>query len=597
MSRDSTMGGLSVASLFAGTEISEFDLHPDGKKAICCVNRGSNWELSTLDLRTGTIKKFLSGKQSLTAPQYSPDGSMLLYQTDFEGDEDHDVIVVGSEGGRQRRITDGVADNYNPTFSPDGRQIAFLSNRKADIENVYLIGARGGRISRLTDEELPVRDLAWSPDGQMIAFHTGVGDEDTVSVVDVKKGKSTLLLGRKDIEYGLAGWYGPSNPWTPDGKNLLFISNENDTVDIGLIDVRTRKRKWVVKSKNEKYQPQWSPDGTSLAYLEVEDPNLLVKVVRGRRTGVVSPRDGVSRYLRWSPNGDKLYFINGSAVRKDELFVATTKPRVVTNLHPVSPPTSQLSYPKLIRFKSFDGRMIPALLYLPHNRTRRAGIVLPHGGPEMQTLNEWDQLVLMFTDKGFVVIEPNYRGSTGYGREFLHLHDKDLGGGDYLDTVYAGKHLVDSGLIDKDGLGYWGASYSGFTCMMALTKHPEMWAAGVSIVGFFDWVTEIATERGYLKAYDHKKMGDPKKDPEFFKARSPIYFLDQIEAPLLMTASARDVRCPPTESRAVVAKLKKLGKQFEYHEYKDEGHWPRKRRNLKDLYERSVRFLDKHISR
>jgi dipeptidyl aminopeptidase/acylaminoacyl peptidase len=266
-------------------------------------------------------------------------------------------------------------------------------------------------------------------------------------------------------------------------------------------------------------------------------------------------------------------------------------------LHPVSPPKSQLSYPKLVRFKSFDGLKIPALLYLPKNASRKAGVVLPHGGPEMQTVNEWDQLVQMMTDKGYAVIEPNYRGSAGYGRRFLHLHDKDLGGGDVLDTVYAGKYLLERGLAERDKLAYWGASYSGFTCMMALTKHPDMWAAGISIVGFFDWATEIESERGYLQAYDHKKMGDPKKDPEFFRERSPINFLQNIKAPLLMTASSQDVRCPPTESRAVVAKLKSLGKTFEYHEYKDEGHWPRKRKNLKDLYLRSVRFLEKHVPR
>jgi dipeptidyl aminopeptidase/acylaminoacyl peptidase len=133
--------------------------------------------------------------------------------------------------------------------------------------------------------------------------------------------------------------------------------------------------------------------------------------------------------------------------------------------------------------------------------------------------------------------------------------------------------------------------------MLALTKTPDMWAAGVSIVGFYDWETEIAIERGYLKAYDHRKMGYPEKDPEFFRERSPIFFLENLRAPLLMTASSQDVRCPPTESRAVVERLRQLGRKVEYHEYPDEGHWPSKRRNLKDLYTRSVRFLDEHIPR
>ncbi|MGQ9588242.1 MAG: alpha/beta hydrolase family protein, partial [Thermoplasmata archaeon] len=271
------------------------------------------------------------------------------------------------------------------------------------------------------------------------------------------------------------------------------------------------------------------------------------------------------------------------------------RPRKLTDFHKAKLRPGQLACPRTVRYRSFDGRRIPALLFLPRDRSRKAGIVMPHGGPEAQSLNEWDQLTQMLVAKGFAVIQPNYRGSTGYGREFLHLHDHDLGGGDFLDTVYAGKFLLESGLAAQDRLGYWGASYSGFTCMLALGKFPEMWAAAVSIVGFFDWETEMATERGYLKAYDRIKMGDPKKNPAFFKDRSPINFLTNIRAPLLMTASARDVRCPPTESRAIVEKLRRLGKAFEYHEYPDEGHWPRKRRNLRDLYERSARFLDEHM--
>ena len=589
------MSPIPIASLFRGIEISEFDIHPSGKRAICSVNKGHNLELATLELNSGKLKKFLKTEQSLTHPRYSPSGDRIVFQTDFEGNENNDVVMIPSVGGRARKITDGVADNFNPEISPDGKWIAFLSNRQKDIENIHVIGANGGRIRRLTNEALPVKEFAWSPDGRTIAYNTGVGDEDTVSVVDVTKGKSKLLLGKKNAEFGLAVAYGPPRPWSPDGRTILFCTNEDDPIDtIGQIDISTRKRKDLVSTVPEKYQPQWSPDGRSLAYLEASDPNIAVKVKSGGSTRIVSPKDGFSRYVRWSPRSDSLYFINGSAVRQDELYVAKTAAKAVSKLHPDSLPRG-LTYPQLIRFKSYDGRKIPALLYVSKDRSRKAGIVLPHGGPEMQTINEWDQLVQMMTDRGFTVIEPNYRGSTGYGREFLHLHDKDLGGGDFLDTVYAGKYLLDKGYAREDRLGYWGASYSGFTCMLALTKFPDMWAAGVSIVGFFDWETEIATERGYLQAYDHKKMGDPKKEPEFFRERSPIYFLDKLRAPLLMTASSHDVRCPPTESRAVVAKLRMMGRKVEYHEYPDEGHWPRKRKNLRNLYERSTRFLDKHI--
>ena len=590
------MKALDIPSLFSAIDISDFDIHPTGKSAICSINRGENWELAKLDLRSGRLAKFLVEKQSLMNPNYSPDGKRIAYHKDFEGDENHDVVVVGSDGRGSKRLTDGVEDNFSPEFSPDGNMVAFLSNRVKDVENLYVIGSKGGSMRRLTSEPLPIKQFSWSPDGSSIAYQVGVGDDDYVSIVDAKKAKSKKVLSKKNVEHGLAGDLGGPEPWSPDGSKLLFISNENDPVDIGQLDIRTGKTKWLVRSKNEKYSPKWSPRGDKLAYLEVVDPDIVVKLKDGARSTIVSPKDGTSRVLKWMPDGSGLVFVNGSAVRPEEVFVVRSSgPRRLTRFQKTPLQTRNLVYPKLIEYKSFDGTKIPALLYVPRDRSRNAGVVLPHGGPEMQDTNAWDQLTEMIVDKGFTVIKPNYRGSTGYGRKFLHLHDKDLGGGDYLDTVFAGKYLVGTGYAAEDRLGYWGASYSGFTCMMALTKHPDMWAAGVSIVGFFDWVTEHESERGYLKAYDESKMGDFKKNPEFFRERSPINFLQNLEAPLLMTASAKDVRCPPTESRAVVEKLKKMGKRFEYHEYPDEGHWPRKKRNLMDLYVRSAEFLDKHV--
>ncbi len=585
-----------IAALFSATDIQDLDIHPDGRKAICSVNNGANWELATLDLAKGSLKEFLSGPQSLAHPTFSPDGDRIAYQVDFEGDENHDVVVVRSNGMNAKKITDGVEDNSEPEFSPDGGRVSFVSNRVKDTENLYLISSRGGKIRRLTNERLPVRQYSWSPDGRWIAYLTGVGDEDYISLADTKNLKTKRVLQKKNVEHSLAGEWGGPAPWSPDGKKLLFVSNEHDSQDIGQYDITTKRMKWLVRSKSDKHQPMWSCDGRRLAYLEIDDPNIVVKVKSGNSTRVVSPKDGTSRALHWLPDGKGLVFVNGSAMRPDEVFIVRgSAPRRLTKLMKRSVKSNGIVNPELIKYESFDGRMIPALLYLPKDRSRRAGIVLPHGGPEMMDTNMWDQLTIMFVDKGFAVIKPNYRGSTGYGRKFLHLHDKDLGGGDYLDTVYAGNYMLEKGLADKDRLGYWGASYSGFTCMMSLTKHPEMWAAGVSIVGFFDWVTEHENERGYLKAYDESKMGDFSKNPEFFRERSPIYFLDKLSAPLLMTASARDVRCPPTESRAVVAKLKAMGKDHEYHEYPDEGHWPRKRKNLIDLYKRSTRFLDEHI--
>ena len=598
MDRSKRAGNANISSLFRAIEVQDLSIHPEGKKAVASVNKGRNWELASIDLKTGVLRRFLTGDQSLLSPVFSDDGEWVAYNADFEGNEDYDVFMMRADGsGSPRKLTDGVADNSHPAFSPDGARIAFTSNRERDMENLFVVDRGGGPLRKLTNEELPVRDFEWSPDGTMIAYGTGIGDEDYISVVKLASGKSGKMLAKRNVEYGITGDYGgKALQWSRDGRRILFTSNENDSFDIGVLDLKSKKTRWLVRSANDKYAPQWSPDETALAYQEVEDPDVVLKVTESGRTRLASPEEGVSRIPHWLPDSSGMVFANSSSVRPEELFKTTRgKPRRFTKFMKDPLPSRAFSQPRLVKYRSFDGRKIAAMLFVPKGGPTRRGVVIPHGGPEMQSVNLWDQIVQMFVMKGFSVILPNYRGSTGYGREFLHLHDGDLGGGDLKDTLHAGRYMVRKGLVDEDKLGFWGASYGGFLCMLALTKAPDMWAAGVSVVGFFDWETELAHERGFLKAYDLKKMGDPVKNRDLYRDHSPIHFLENLRAPLLLTASSRDVRCPPTESRALVEKLKSMGKQYEYHEYTDEGHWPRKRKNLKDLYERSVRFLDKRI--
>lgn len=589
---------VDVSVLFKATEVQEFSIHPDGSKAVCSVNRGDNYELATLNLADGKIRKLLSGDQALLSPTHSPCGARIGYHADFEGDEDYDIFVADENGKNARKLTDGVADNEHPNFSPDGRKLAFVSNRKDDMENLYVVRSEGGRLRRLTNEQLPVADFAWSPDSEMIAYGAGISDEDYFSIVNVRTGKTKKILSKRNAEYNITSDYGGRQiQWSADGRRLLFVSNENDSYDIGELEISSRKRRWLVRSSNDKYSPQWSPDGSRLAYLEVQDPNLVIKVKEGGRTRIVSQKTGVSRSPHWLPDGSGLVYVNGSAIRPEEMFIVrSSRPKKLTKFLVNDLPAHAFVRPKLVKYRSFDGRHISAMLFVPKGSPSGRGVVIPHGGPEMQSLNLWDQVVQMFVMKGFSVIMPNYRGSTGYGREFLHLHNMDLGGGDLKDVLYAGRYLIGTRLVDDDKLGFWGVSYGGYMCMLALTKAPEMWAAGVSIVGYFDCVTEFESERGYLKAYDLNKMGGPKENPELYRERSPIHFLDNLRAPILLTASARDVRCPPTEAREVVRRLKEMGRDHEYHEYEDEGHWPRKRKNLKDLYVRSVRFLDERIA-
>jgi dipeptidyl aminopeptidase/acylaminoacyl peptidase len=182
-----------------------------------------------------------------------------------------------------------------------------------------------------------------------------------------------------------------------------------------------------------------------------------------------------------------------------------------------------------------------------------------------------------------MVILPNYRGSTGYGRSFLHLNDRDLGGGDLRDVVEAAKLARRMGARRVYALG---ASYGGYLTALALVKHPELWDGGVAVVGFYNWYTEYEKEADYLKVYDTQKM-----DPNLFYDRSPIFHVEKLKAPILFIHGANDPRCPVEEVIKMAERLRELGKPYELVIYQDEGHSIRKEENKIDMYRRIVEFL------
>src|SRR5437016_11492365 len=155
-------------------------------------------------------------------------------------------------------------------------------------------------------------------------------------------------------------------------------------------------------------------------------------------------------------------------------------------------------------------------------------------------MNTFNRFVQYMANQGYIVIAPNYRGSTGYGKEFQHANLFDMGGGDLQDVLGAAEFLKQTGFVDPKKLILMGGSYGGYLTMMGVTKAPEVWAAGVPIVPFVNWFTEIENEDPVLQQSDLATMGDPVKNKTLFEDRSPINFIDRVNAPLLLLAGGQD---------------------------------------------------------
>lgn len=579
-------------------QLGNFDVSRDGRWLAYSANKGEQWTVYLRDLKAKRERILLKSDQSVTNPEFSPDGRWIAVQSDFEGDENFNIFVVAAKGGEARKLTDTPADSASPRWSPDGTRIAFISNRDRDRENVFVVEVAGGEAKQLTHVQDIVNDIAWRPDGRSLAFGAGFGVGDYIGVVDLQ-GHLERLAGFPDSESYLSADVGRPSPWSPDGSELAFVCNVSDHMDVGVLHLGTRTVRWPVQNRWDKTLPLWSPDGSRIAYLENQDGNVQLRSVRasGRGMKTHSPPAGTAARPVWRSDSGGLFYEHSTFLKPYELLAergGRTTPIVVGTATKL--PQNEMARGMLVRYRSFDGRSIPAwLLSPPPARSRGAAIVDPHGGPEAQVLNEWDAGYQFLVAQGYTVLAPNYRGGTGYGRAWRRISDRDLGGGDMMDIIHGGRWLVARRHCPAGRLGIVGISYGGYSVAHCLEQAPDLWTVGVSIVGYFNWFTATRNERGNLQMYDHAKMGNAETDADRFREYSPIFYLDRIRAPVMFTGGAHDPRCPVTEARQMVEDMRKAGKVVDYLEFPDEGHWPRKTSNQIRLFERTLAWLDTYL--
>jgi dipeptidyl aminopeptidase/acylaminoacyl peptidase len=207
----------------------------------------------------------------------------------------------------------------------------------------------------------------------------------------------------------------------------------------------------------------------------------------------------------------------------------------------------------------------------------------------------WLPLVQAWLGEGWAVLCPNYRGSTGYGKKFQEANRFVLGQADIADIVWGAKALIRKGLADPQRIGITGASYGGYMTMVGLTRYPEFFAIGSAVIPFINWFTEFESEREDLRYWDLQNMGNPEEVPDRYRQASPMFFLDQIRAPVQMLAGAHDPRCPAAETEQAAAELQRLGKVHDVEIFPDEGHGFLKMKNRVRAYTRQMRFLKKYL--
>ena len=305
------------------------------------------------------------------------------------------------------------------------------------------------------------------------------------------------------------------------------------------------------------------------------------------------------------PNSDTTAFMFSSPSRPWDVFVTgerAIEARALTRSLPAAIDPATLVEPSHVRYPGADGEDVPALLFLPYAEALRDEMIPPaiiniHGRPTAQHHREWNVATQVFVNAGFVVLEPNPRGSTGYGKKWREANRGDWGGNDLEDTARGAAWLGDQKLADPARIGVYGGSYGGYLTLMSLSLRPDRFAAGVSVVGVVSWKTMAETTRGDLRDYLIREFGDPAKDAELYRERSPLTHASKIRAPLLILQGENDPRVPRSEAEQVVKALRDSGKPHEYHVYPGEGHGFRVTENRIDALRRALDWFDRYLRR
>ena len=581
---------------------------PDGAEIAYSTNTSGQFNLWRQSTSGGYPHQLtLFTEEAVREIAWSPDAESILFTADRQGDEFTQLYLIPVRGGRPRPLTDRPGVQFHlaalDPWSPDGRTIAYGGNdRSPTDQDVIVRDVAGAETGRPLAGDGFYHPVAWSPDGRLLTAVQARSNTDlALHLVSLGDGSSRELLPHEGEVRIFPG------PWAPDGSGFYLLSDEGrEFLGLAFFDVGAGTCRWVETPDWDVEGLSASADGRLLAWVVNEDGYSRLRL-RDTRSGhdlpVAVVPDGVIDSLTVSRDGAKVGFFLNRATHPAEIFVldvASGKATQLTDGFLGGLDEADLSAPELIRFETWDGRRIPAFLYKPAGASAAspAPVVLSiHGGPEAQErpTYAYSGMYQYLLSRGIGVLAPNIRGSTGYGKTYQKLIQRDWSGGDRQDFESAVKYLHGLAWVDPTRLAVYGGSYGGFATLTCVSRLPDYWAAAVDVVGPSNLVTFARAVPPTWRRFMATFVGDPETETDFLLERSPITYVDQIKTPLFVIQGAKDPRVVQAESDQIVARLRERGVRVRYDVYEDEGHGFTKRENEVKAFGDIVGFLEEHL--
>ena len=600
---------------------------PDAKHLAYLTNVTGTTQVWVIDLPDGKPRQLTNYDDNVSFVRWLGDGSGLIFGKAKGGDENTQFYWMKSDGTGVKALTDepGIRHNFG-LVSDDSKIIAYTSNKRdRTYFDIYSMEIATGKETLLYQFDGNNSIAAMNDSGTKFIVNrdgTELSLDNNLYLVDART-KSEILL----TPHTGAAEFGEAN-FVADG--IVFTHNDNREF-ISLAQMRKKNASgddWSDANRETQIidDSKWDVDdlamdqyGSEIAYtLNHEgfselylrkyetDGKPLITVVDKKAEQVKLPAQGIVGGLTFNKDQSKLAFSFSSATQNGDIWVYDLKSKSlsqVTHSDRAGIDRASLVAPRLIKFKSFDGRDIPAWYYLPRmtpGAKDRVGnkyktIVSVHGGPEGQERPGFSGLYQYYLSRGYAILATNVRGSTGYGKTYTHLDDVTKREDSVKDLAYAVEWLKTSGEADPKKISIMGGSYGGYMTLAAITLYPDLWAAAVDTVGIGNWESFLKNTSGYRRRQREVEYGRLDRDIDFLRSISPIAKIDRIKCPLFVIAGKNDPRVPWTEGQQMVDALQKRGATVQWKVYDDEGHGVSKLKNRLELYPLVADFLDKYM--
>lgn len=609
---------IPLRDFFRNPELSRFNLSPDAKHLAYMApvkNRMNIFVMKREDLKEGFFQNIEKGKvKQLTsvtqrdiAGYFWKGNENIVYVRDFGGDENFHLFSVNILTGEEIDLTpfEGVKTQVIDDLEDHEEEMLIgMNKRSKEVFDVYRVNIKTGEMEMIAEN--PGNVMGWMTD------HDG-----KLRVASTTDGVNTTLLYRDNEEQEFrpiltTNFKESVSPlfFTFDNKKLYSSSNlGRDKSAIVLFNPETAKEEEVLFEHPV-------VDVSTLTYSRKNKKLISIIYTREKRRRKFLDQEWESMYSRLENRFPDLEVGIFGQDKEEEIFlVRTYSDRSLGKSWVYEKSTDQLKElydhsewldsskmaPMIpIEYTARDGRTIPGYLTLPLKSKLQdlPVIVNPHGGPWARDNWGFKSEVQFFANRGYAVLQMNFRGSVGYGRDFWESSFKKWGLEMQDDITDGVQWLIDQGIADKDRIGIYGASYGGYAVLAGLAFTPDLYACGVDYVGVSNLFTLLETIPPYWKPMldmMYEMIGHPEENKELLKAASPVFHVDNITAPLFIAQGAKDPRVKKSESDQMVEALKKRGIEVPYLVKENEGHGFSNEENRFEFYEKIEPFLAKHL--